>query len=128
MPSTDSQGVISRRILLVDDEPMIVETVKMLLESDGHRVETANNAEQALSVFAPDKFDLVISDYMMPGMKGDVLAAKIRATAPDQGIVFLTAHGGMLEGTLSIPNAKVVTKPFTLATLREAIAQVTRSV
>ncbi len=126
MPSVESQGLTSCRILLVDDEPMILETVKMLLESDGHRIETASDPEQALAKFAPGRFDVIISDYMMPGMKGDALAAKIRAVASDQSIVFLTAHAGLVEDILKIPNAKVVSKPFTLATLRHAITQVTR--
>jgi two-component system cell cycle sensor histidine kinase/response regulator CckA len=107
---------------------MIAETVKMLLEVDGHRVETAKDAEEALAGFARNKFDLIISDYMMPGMKGDAMAARMRVLAPDQAIVFLTAHGGLVEGTLRIPNAKIVSKPFTLATLREAITQAMRPV
>jgi two-component system cell cycle sensor histidine kinase/response regulator CckA len=128
MPSTEPHAVTPRRILLVDDEPMIAETVKMLLEVDGHRVETAKDAEEALAGFAPNKFDLIISDYMMPRMKGDAMAARMRVLAPDQAIVFLTAHGGLVEGTLRIPNAKIVSKPFTLATLREAITQAMRPV
>jgi len=128
MPSTEPHAVTPRHILLVDDEPMIAETVKMLLEVDGHRVETAKDAEEALAGFARNKFDLIISDYMMPGMKGDAMAARMRVLAPDQAIVFLTAHGGLVEGTLRIPNAKIVSKPFTLATLREAITQAMRPV
>jgi CheY-like chemotaxis protein len=123
MPSAHSREVVSRSILAVDDEPQILQAVKLLLECDGHRVTTAGGAEEALAAFAAGKFDVVISDYMMPGMKGDALATTIRQVAPAQAIVFLTAHAGILGNELRLPRVEIVSKPFTLATLREAIAR-----
>jgi CheY-like chemotaxis protein len=120
--------VICRSVLVVDDEPLIAESVKLLLECDGHRVETAAAADEALAKFEQGKFDVVLSDYMMPGMKGDALAAAIRAVAPSQAIVFLTAHAELVRSTLQIPGAGIVSKPFTLAALRQAIERAIASV
>ena len=60
-----------RRILVVDDEPFVCDAVKMMLNFDGHTVETAHSAQDALAMFDQGKFDLVITDFAMPKMKGD---------------------------------------------------------
>jgi CheY-like chemotaxis protein len=110
------------RILVVDDEPAVGDTVKMLLNIDGHEVETANNSTEALGLFESGRFDLVFTDFAMPGMNGHQLAAAIKAGAPEQPIVMITGHAGTL---LPSPDVDfVVAKPFLLEDLREAIARV----
>jgi len=110
------------RILVVDDEPSVGNTVKMLLKFDGHEVETTSCSKEALGMFKSGRFDLVFTDFTMPGMDGHQLAAAIKAGAPGQPVVMITAHGGTL-----IPSPHVdfvVSKPFRLEHLREAIAKV----
>jgi CheY-like chemotaxis protein len=118
-----------RRILVVDDEPLVCDAVKMMLNFDGHVVETATNGKDALAIFDAGKFDLVITDFEMPAMKGDELASAIKTRAPSQPVVMITAYAEMLE-TLGNPLSGVdfvISKPFLLENLREAIAKVTRS-
>ena len=115
-----------RRILVVDDEPFVCDAVKMMLNFDGHIVETASNGREALALFEKDKFDLVITDFAMPAMKGDELAAAIKARAPNQPVVMITAYAEMLQAS-SNPLTGVdfiISKPFLLENLREAIAKV----
>lgn len=110
------------RILVVDDEPSVGNIVKMLLKYDGHDVEATNSSEAALGMFESGRFDLVFTDFTMPGMDGNQLAAAIKAGAPDQPVVMITAHAGTLPPS---PNVDfVVGKPFRLEHLREAIAMV----
>ncbi len=110
------------RILVVDDEPDVGDTVKMMLAIDGHEVETTNSGQEALGLFEPGRFDLVFTDFAMPGMNGHQLAAAIKADAPDQPVVLITGHAGTL---LPSPDVDfVVAKPFLLEHLREAIAKV----
>ena len=71
-----------RRILVVDDEPLVCDAVKMMLDFDGHLVKTAGNGKEALAIFEQEPFDLVITDFEMPAMKGDELAAAIKARVP----------------------------------------------
>jgi CheY-like chemotaxis protein len=112
-----------KKILVVDDEPQVCEAVKMLLEFDGHEVVTAASGKEALALFEHGKFDVVITDYTMPGMKGDELALAIKARAPGQPVVMLTAHAEMLksEGVPLTGVGQLLNKPFQLTELREAI-------
>ena len=118
-----------RRILVVDDEPLVCDAVKMMLDFDGHLVQTANNGKEALAIFAAGQFDLVITDFEMPVMKGDELAAAIKARAPKQPVVMITAYAELLQssGNRLTGVDFVISKPFLLENLREAIARVTRT-
>ena len=115
-------AVSKLRILVVDDEPAVGDTVKMLLRIDGHEVETTNSSQEALGLFESGRFDLIFTDFAMPGMNGHQLAAAIKADAPDQPIVMLTGHAGTLLPSSNVDF--VVGKPFRLENLREAIAKV----
>jgi len=118
-----------KRILVVDDEPFVCDAVKMMLNFDGHVVEIANNASEALAMYEAGKFDVVITDFAMPIMKGDELAATIKIKSPEQPVVMITAYAEMLQASgKKMPGVDlVITKPFLLENLREAIAKVTRS-
>jgi CheY-like chemotaxis protein len=119
-------SVAKKRILVVDDEPFVCDAVKMMLAFDGHDVVTANDAKEALVVFEKNKFDLVITDFAMPGMKGDELAAAIKARSPRQPVVMITAYAEMLQSSgKKLPGVDfLVSKPFLLEHLREAISSV----
>jgi CheY-like chemotaxis protein len=110
------------RILVVDDEPSVGNTVKMLLKFDGHDVEAANSSQEALGMFQSGQFDLVFTDFTMPGMNGNQLAAAIKAGAPDQPVIMITAYAGTLPPSPDVDF--VIGKPFRLEHLREAIATV----
>lgn len=98
----------------------------MMLNFDGHSVETANSGKDALAIFDQAKFDLVITDFAMPNMKGDELAAAIKARAPKQPVVMITAYAEMLQSSGNPLTGVdfVISKPFLLENLREAIAKV----
>ena len=116
-----------RRILVVDDEPLVCDAVKLMLDFDGHEVETAGSGKEALAKLEKSRFDLVITDYEMPAMKGDVLAAAIKARDPKQAVVMITAYAELLQSSGN-PLTGVdwlISKPFLLENLREAIAKVT---
>jgi CheY-like chemotaxis protein len=110
------------RILVVDDEPSVGNTVKMLLKYDGHEVQATHCSKEALGLLKTGRFDLVFTDYTMPGMDGNQLAAAIKADAPDQPVVMITAYAGTLPPSPDVDF--VVGKPFRLEHLREAIAKV----
>ena len=114
------------RILVVDDEPAVCDAIKMMLKFDGHAVQTANGSKEALSLLEQGKFDLIITDYSMPGMKGDELAAVIKQRLPHQPIIMISAYAEMLKSSGNPLTGVdfIISKPFLLADLREAIARV----
>jgi CheY-like chemotaxis protein len=109
-----------QRILIVDDEPTIRETLKLLLRFDGHSVTEAANGREACLAFTPGDFDLVITDHTMPEMNGDELARTIKCLVPSQPMLMLTAHAGKVCSADN-PVDAVLEKPFTLSALRQML-------
>ncbi|HWQ90928.1 MAG TPA: response regulator [Clostridia bacterium] len=116
-------SIPQRHILVVDDEPFVCEAVKMMLDFDGHIVETTNSGREALATLETKSFDVVITDFYMPEMKGDELATRIKARNPKQPVVMITAYAEMLPNSLPGVDC-MVSKPFLLENLREAIFKV----
>ena len=116
-----------RRILVVDDEPLVCDAIKMILQHDGHVVETVGSAEDALTLLEKGKFDLVITDYKMPRMTGDELALAIKALDPAQPVIMMTAYAEMLKSAgHSLEGIDyMLSKPFLMTDLRTAVAAVT---
>jgi CheY-like chemotaxis protein len=116
----------AKKILVVDDEPFVCDAVKMMLTFDGHEVQTANSGKEALEILEQSNFDLVITDFAMPAMKGDELALAIKAFSPGQPVIMITAYAEMLQasGNPLTGVDRLISKPFMLDDLREAIAQV----
>jgi len=81
----NNNGNSGRQILVVDDEPSVCRAIKMLLEVDGHEVSIAAGGYEALDIFDKSSFDLVLTDYSMPDMKGDEFAAIISSAVPPSG-------------------------------------------
>ena len=111
-----------KRILFAEDQPEVREVTRMLLSLDEHIVTEASNGREALDLFTADRFDLVITDYAMPVMKGDELARRIKQLAPAQPILMITGSCGDL-GVAQASVDAVLNKPFSVADLRQAIAQ-----
>ena len=114
-----------RHILVVDDEPLVRQTVQMLLEDDGYVVDEAESGAEALAMFEPGKFDMVFTDYFMPEMKGDQLAAAIKRRSPKQPVVMITAFPEKFQSS-ACPQGGVdsfICKPFEVEALRTAITR-----
>jgi CheY-like chemotaxis protein len=114
--------VSGKRILLADDQQEVREMTALMLGMDEHIVTEAGNGQEALDLFAPERFDLVITDYIMPLMKGDELARNIKRLAPSEPVLMITGSAGELDGIRGSVDA-VLNKPFVFADLRQAVAQ-----
>ncbi|MBI3853641.1 MAG: response regulator [Verrucomicrobia bacterium] len=114
------------RILVVDDERLLRESVNMLLSYDGHQVELANDGDEALVTLAAKPFDVVLTDFEMPKMRGDHLAVAIKERWPELPVIMLSAYGEIFkaEGKQFPGVDLILSKPFLLATLRQALVTV----
>lgn len=104
------------RILIVDDEPTILNLLNKILTGQGYDTTPASNGEKALQLLETDAFDLMISDINMTPINGMELLRKASKSYPDMGVIMLTAYGtvgtaveAMKEGAFDY-----ITKPFKL--------------
>jgi CheY-like chemotaxis protein len=119
---TEPDKVLGKRILLADDQQEVREMTKLMLDMDEHIVTEAGNGREALDLFAPGRFDLVITDYYMPLMKGDELARNIKRLAPAEPILMITGSAEEDGGIRASVDA-FLNKPFGLQDLRQVMAQ-----
>jgi len=114
-----------RRLLIVDDEPGIVEVLKEVFTKAGHRVDTASNGLEALSRIAAQHYDLIISDLCMPEMGGEKLHAAIVEQHPDlqERMIFVTGDtvSPASRSFLEQSGARWLSKPFNIATLEKLV-------
>ena len=112
----------SLRILLVDDEPMVLELLSDYLVAAGHSVETASNGREGAEKFREGTFDLVVTDRAMPEMGGAEMASVISKQAQGQPIIMLTGFGDVLDDR---PDGvtRLLSKPIKPAELRRAVQQ-----
>jgi PAS domain S-box-containing protein len=117
-----------QQILMVDDEPALGAVGKRRVEGLGYRVVLAGNAEEALAIFQadPDRFDAVISDYLMPGMTGLELASAIAGLRPQLPIILLTGFiDDLPDDTIRGAGVShVLRKPSTLQEIAATLAEV----
>ena len=112
------------KILVVSDDLDENTTMVVLLEFDGHEVRTVDTGEAALAMLETTGFDLIITEYGLPSMKGDEFAALVKEQWPNQRIIMATAHfeGSNVEDASSVVGVDcLLSKPFTMQQLREAM-------
>lgn len=83
---------MARKILLVDDEPLILKGLKYSLEQDGYQTDSAMDGEEALTKFFAGEYDLILLDVMLPGVDGIEVCQRIREKS-NVPIIMLTAKG-----------------------------------
>lgn len=88
------------RILLVDDEPFLLEMLASAVEAKGHTVDTASNGAKGLKRFTERSFDLVITDIIMPDMEGLGMIQALRRQDPHAKIIAMS--GGGAFGSLDV--------------------------
>lgn len=115
-----------KAVLLVDDEPSVREAIAMLLDCLGGVVTEAGTGAEALTLFAPGRFALVVTDYTMPGMDGIALAEAIRQRDSSQRIIMISGYAEQIRRAGSLPASigALLPKPCSLAALTEALRSV----
>lgn len=114
-----------KRILIVDDELMLTQVTSKILQGNGYQVTCSNHPVEALDCFRhePMAFDLVLTDYSMPGMNGLELANEIKALRPDIPILMMSGYlgGSTKHQDFSSSILEVLEKPLTASELNRQI-------
>lgn len=124
--SNSSTSSDSAQVLVVDDEPIIRQTLAQALTSIGHDVKTAINGEDALQALADHPVELVLCDLKMPGMDGMELVSNIAQRYPQIQVIMISAHGTVTNAVEAMKLGAVdfIQKPFTPNEIRELVNQV----
>src|SRR5690242_12901189 len=117
------------RILVIDDQPLVLDVMRRMLEDGGHQVATARNGEEGLELFAEQPADVVVCDLFMPGVNGLEVIHKMRQLRP--GVPVVAVSGGsfnrerdLLPDVRATGAAAFLPKPFSPAALLAAVAEV----
>jgi signal transduction histidine kinase/CheY-like chemotaxis protein len=120
------------KILIVDDDPVLLTSLREVLLRDGHQVQTANGGKAGIDAFldaqkAGEPFPVVITDLGMPHVDGRAVVAAVKAAAPKTAILLLTGWGQRLIGTGEVPPEvhAVLSKPPRITELRQRLAEIT---
>jgi two-component system, OmpR family, response regulator VicR len=118
---------MAKRILLVDDEPLILKGLRYTLEQEGYETDSAADGEEAISKFFSGDFDLVLLDVMLPKLDGIAVCQRIReySSVP---IIMLTAKGEDMDKILGLEYGAddYMTKPFNILEVKARIKTILR--
>lgn len=118
---------MARRILVVDDEALIVKGIRFSLEQDGMEVDVAYDGEEALAKAKAGKYDLIMLDVMLPGLSGLEVCQQIRSFSKVP-IMMLTAKGADIDKIMGLEYGAddYVTKPFNILEIKARIKAILR--
>jgi CheY-like chemotaxis protein len=131
-PKATRAAVVSRRlrILLVDDDPLLIKSLQDTLQEDGHVITASHGGQDGIAAFAAattrgESFDVVITDLGMPHVDGRKVATSVKGISPATPVILLTGWGQRLIATNDAPAHvdKVLAKPPRLHELRAALAE-----
>ena len=106
------------RILLAEDEQVMRAYLARALERSGYEVVAVNSGTAAAPLLEAERFDLLLTDIIMPEMDGIQLAQYCNMVSPTTDVIFITGFSGVaLRAGASVPNAKILAKPFHLKDL-----------
>ena len=116
-----------KKILIVDDEPIIVKGLKFSLEQDDYETDTAFDGEEALKKFEEGGFDLILLDVMLPGIDGLEVLRRIREKS-NIPVIMLTAKGEDMDKILGLEYGAddYITKPFNILEVKARIKTILR--
>lgn len=120
---------MSRRVLVVDDEKLIVKGIRFSLEQDGYDVDCAYDGEEALKLAKENAYDIILLDVMLPKYDGFEVCQQIREYS-DVPIIMLTAKGDDMDKILGLDYGAddYITKPFNILEVKARIKAIMRRI
>jgi CheY-like chemotaxis protein len=132
VPAAQAQVPFRLRLLIVDDDPLLLKSLQDILEGDGHVVVAANSGQQGIDAFGAaaqqgEAFAAVITDLGMPYVDGRRVAMAIKTASPRTPVILLTGWGQRLEAEGDVPLHvdRVLSKPPKLRELRATLTALT---
>ncbi len=111
------------KILVIDDEPILRESLQVALSSSGYNVVSAATGEEGLEVFSHERPDLVLLDHWLPGINGDRVLANIKEADPEIPVIIMTAQGSieLAVSLMKLGAFDFLVKPFDLDQIESVV-------
>lgn len=115
--------MVQKTILVVDDEPVVCNSVRKILSRYGYLVDESYSAQEALERIEQNRYELVILDLIMPKVSGMEVLKTIKERWPDLRVIVITGYGSVSSAVETIRNGaeEYLTKPFTPSELIAAV-------
>ena len=119
---------VAIRVLLVDDEPLILKGLRFSLQQDGYETDQAEDGEEALNKLQSEHYDMVLLDVMLPKLSGIEVCERVRSEGNDVPIIMLTAKGDDMDKILGLEYGAddYMTKPFNILEVKARIKTILR--
>lgn len=134
VPRSATAAPASLHLLVIDDDPLVTQSLYYVLRNDGHTVTAADGGQAGIDAFtvaheSGKRFDVVITDLGMPYVDGRAVAAAVKSMSPQTPVVLLTGWGQRLSTEHSVPAHvdRLMSKPPKLPDLRRTLAELTSS-
>ncbi|MBI5057235.1 MAG: response regulator [Nitrospirae bacterium] len=116
---------MEKRLIIVEDEETLCESLKRVLTREGYTVDAVNSAEDAFNMLEEKEYDLIITDIILPGLNGIKLIKRIKEKNPEQTVVVMTAYASLetAEEALSAGAYDYIVKPV----MHEEIKQIVKN-
>lgn len=127
MSVTETPGTVAPTILLVDDNELVVEVTRTMLEENGYRVVSAFLPYVALNLAAQKDFpvDLLVTDVVMPQINGPELYRRMKERRPGLPVLYMSGYSDMaIQGVMGGEQAHFLAKPFDSCSLLEQVAHI----
>ena len=124
MPASDTTPA-KRRLLILDDEPIVVKRLKPAFQKAGYDVDVFTDSAAALAAFEEKPAHIVITDLKMEGIDGIAFLDRIKAVSPDTGVIVITGFATLETAKESFHKRAFdfVAKPFKLADILDVVAR-----
>ncbi|MBI5481147.1 MAG: response regulator [Deltaproteobacteria bacterium] len=122
---TEKTAPLRPTVMVVDDEPRVLEVLEKILGEEGYLVVTATSGERALALAAEASPDLIVLDIVMPGMDGVATLRELRRRGQRSPVIMLTAQGTVQTAreAMMLGAHDYITKPFNLEFLKSALRE-----
>jgi CheY-like chemotaxis protein len=119
---------MATHVLVVEDDRLNRNLICKVLRNEGHQVVEANDGAEALELLYAQRFDLVITDFVMPRLNGLKFVERLHPLRPRLPIIFITGYPSVISGKAILDDvAEVIPKPFELNVLRSTVQRLLES-
>lgn len=114
-----------KKVLLIDDDEWIRDSLGMFFKSEEMHIDAVETAEEGITALSRQRYDIIITDYRLPGMDGLKFLKRVQESNPDSFKILITAYGSreVISAAAALGVDEYIEKPFTTKTIEDALCR-----